>query len=114
MMASFLAVAEIAAGLPFLKQILLKKLVRWLSFKFPTTLAACRRAILSRLLPLGVWLLSTLPPETFLLGDRRNQEANCLAVSNCFIPSGPISLINVNTVAWLNPWMASKSMPSKY
>jgi hypothetical protein len=37
--ASFLAVAEIAAGLPFLNAIRLKKLERAVSFKFPMALA---------------------------------------------------------------------------
>ncbi len=43
--ANFLAVAEIAEVLPFLKAIRLKKLERAVSFKLPTTLAACLRAI---------------------------------------------------------------------
>ena len=51
--ASFLAVAEMAAGLPFLNAMRLKKLDGAVSFKFPIALAAFLNAIFKRLLPLG-------------------------------------------------------------
>ena len=62
MTASFLAVADMAAFLPFLNAIFLKKLDRAVSFKLPITLAAFRKAIFKRLLPLGILQESTLPP----------------------------------------------------
>ena len=61
--ASFLAVALIAAALPFLKLILAKNSFRGVSFfKFPIELAAFLRAILVRLLPFGIREESTFPP----------------------------------------------------
>ena len=81
MMASFLAVADMAAALPLRKEIRLKKLERCVSFKFPMALAALRKAIFKRLLPLGILLLSTLPPDILLLGASRSQLANLFAVS---------------------------------
>lgn len=111
--ANFLAVAEIAEVLPFLKAIRLKKLERAVSFKLPTTLAACLRAIFNRLLPFGILLLRILPPLILLLGASLSQEANCFADWNLWIP-WPTSLIKVRTLEWLTPSMASKSTPSKY
>ena len=65
--ASFLAVAEIATDLPFLKATRLKKLDKWVSLRLPIALAACLKAILSLLLPFGVLLLRILPPDISLL-----------------------------------------------
>src|SRR5918996_50544 len=95
--ASFLAVALIAAGLPFLKLIRLKKLDNGVSFKFPIALAALRNAIFNLLLPLGILLLSTLPPLILLLGANLNHDANCFPAPNFFNPSNPTSLIKVST-----------------
>src|SRR5664279_4024601 len=111
--ASFLAVAEIAAGLPFLNAIRLKKLERAVSFKFPMALAAFLKAIFKRLLPFGILLLSILPPLILLLGASLSQLANCLAVSNLRMPFHT-SLIRARAVAWLTPSMASRSTPPKY
>ena len=97
MTASFLAVAEIADVLPLRKAIRLKKLESAVSFKLPTALAACLSAIFKRLLPLGILLLSILPPLILLFGANLNQLANCLADSNLLIPC-PTSLISVSTV----------------
>ncbi len=66
--AIFLAVAVIAACLPFLKAIFLKNFPRSESFKLPTALAAFRSAILSRLLPFGILFDKTLPPLILLFG----------------------------------------------
>jgi len=54
--ASLRAVADIADTLPFLCDILAKKLDSAVSFKLPIALAAFRSAILSRLLPFGIFL----------------------------------------------------------
>lgn len=98
---SFLAVADTAACLPFLKAIFLKKSDKWVSFKLPMALAAWRSAIFSLLLPLGTLLLNTFPPDILFLGARRNHETNSLDVLNFSNPLGPISLIILSTVAWL-------------
>ena len=82
MIASFLAVAVIAAVLPFRMEIRIKKLWRFAFLRFPITFAACLNAIFNRLLPFGILLLSTFPPEILLFGANRNQEANCFAESN--------------------------------
>ncbi len=71
MTASFLAVAEIA-DVPLRKAIRLKKLDSAVSFKLPTALAACRRAIFSRLLPFGILLLRIRPPLILLFGANLN------------------------------------------
>jgi hypothetical protein len=60
----------------------LKKFDKWVSFKFPIALAAFLKAILSRLLPLGVFELSNFPPLTLLFGESLNQDVKCFAVSN--------------------------------
>jgi len=80
--ASLRAVADIADTRPFLCDILAKKLESAVSFKLPMALAAFLSAILSRLLPLGILLLSTLPPLILLFGESLSQLANCFAVSN--------------------------------
>jgi len=46
------------------------------SFKFPIALAALRKAIFNRLLPLGILFLNTLPPIILLLGASLNQLCN--------------------------------------
>ena len=51
-------------------------------------LAAFRKAIFRRLLPLGTLLLSTLPPLILLLGASLSHEVKCLALSNFVNPSG--------------------------
>src|SRR4030067_2356561 len=79
---NFLAVALTAVALPFLYATLLKKSERCVSFKLPIALAECRSAILRRLLPLGVLLLSIFPPEILLFGARRSQEVNSFADLN--------------------------------
>ena len=75
---NFLAVAVTGVALPFLYAILLKKSDRCVFFIFPMALAACLKAILRRLLPFGVLLLSIFPPEILLFGARRNQLVNYL------------------------------------
>ena len=80
--ASFLAVAVMAAVLPFRIAIRMKKLWRLAFLRFPITFAACLRAILSRLLPFGILLLKILPPDTLLFGASLNQDANWFPVSN--------------------------------
>ncbi len=80
--ASFLAVADMAEHLPFLKAIRLKKFESEVSFKLPIALAAFRKAIFSLLLPLGILLLSTFPPLILLFGTSLSQLVNCLAVPN--------------------------------
>src|SRR5438874_110372 len=96
--ASFLAVALMAAALPFLKLMRLKKFESDVFFKFPIALAALRSAILSLLLPLGIVLFNTLPPLILLFGARRSHDANCLPALNFFNPSIPTSLIKLSTV----------------
>ena len=80
MTASFLAVAEIAETLPFLKAMRLKKLEGLYLLNYQMALAAFCTAILSLLLPLGILWLSTLPTHILLLRHRRSQLANCLAL----------------------------------
>jgi hypothetical protein len=75
--AIFLAVALIAVCLPFLNAIFLKNLARSESLRFPTALAALRRAIFNRLLPCGILLDRTLQPLILLLGASLSQEAKC-------------------------------------
>ncbi len=84
--ASFLAVALMANTLPFLKLMRLKKLDSGVSFRFQIALAALRKAIFNRLLPLGTLWLSTLPALILLLGASRSHDANCLALLNFFNP----------------------------
>ena len=96
--ASFLAVAVIAACLPFLNAIFLKNFPKSEFFRLPTALAAFRNAIFSLLLPYGIRLESTRPPLILLLGASLNQEANFIAEENFLSPSWPISLMNVSTV----------------
>ena len=45
-----------------------------MSFKLPIALAACLKAILSLLLPLGILLLSILPPLILLFGASLNSD----------------------------------------
>ena len=85
-----------------------------MSFKLPIALAACLKAILSLLLPLGILLLSILPPLILLFGASLNQEVNYFDDGNFGNPSGPTSLIIVKTVEWLNPSIFIKSTPLKY
>ena len=62
-------------------------------------LAAFRKAIFKRLLPLGILLLNTLPLHILLLGTGLNQLANYLAVSNFLNHSGPTLLLMLKTIA---------------
>ncbi len=112
--ASFLTVALTAACRPFRNAIRLKKLDKWVSFKFPMAFTECRKAIFSRLLPLGILLFNIFPPDILLFGASRNQEQKCFAVSNFLNPSIPISLIIAITIAWLPPSTSIKSVPPKY
>lgn len=81
-MAIFLAVAIIAATLPFPKAILLKNGKRSLSFWFPIELATCLKAVAIVLLPFLTRLHSILPPLTLLFGTKLSQEAKLFAVEN--------------------------------
>src|SRR5436309_2980334 len=95
---SFLAVALIAAALPYLKASRLKNLVRGISaFMLPIVLAALRRAVDMTLTPCRMLLPITFPPVIFLFGVSRNQLQKALADGNFEIFS-PISLTNTNTV----------------
>jgi len=53
-MANFIAIADIAAGLPFLKAILLKKSDKCVSLRLPIAFTDCRSPIFNLLLPLSV------------------------------------------------------------
>jgi hypothetical protein len=79
---SFLALALTAAVLPFRYNTFRKKSARCVSLRLPMALAACRKAIFNRLLPFGTLPVMIFPPVFLLLGASRNQEVNCLAVSN--------------------------------
>src|SRR5207302_538628 len=93
--ASFLAVALMAAALPYLKASRLKNLVSGISaFIFPIVLAALRKAIDMTFTPWRMWLPMTLPPVIFLFGESRSQLQNAFAEGNLEIFS-PISLTNV-------------------
>ncbi len=74
--ASLGAVADIADTRPFLCDILAKKLEGEVSYKLPITLPAFHNAILRRLLPFGILLLSTFPPLILLFGESLIQFAN--------------------------------------
>ncbi len=74
---NFLAVALTAACLPFRNATLLKKSDKCVSFRLPIALAFCLKAIFNRLLPLGILLLSTLPPDILLFGASLAHETNC-------------------------------------
>ena len=88
--ASFLAVADIAAGRPLLKHTLLKKLDKCVSLRFPIALAALRNAIFNRLLPLAILLLNIFPPDILLFGLNLNQDVNCFADSNFLVHHIPL------------------------
>ncbi|MBL3658281.1 hypothetical protein [Fulvivirga sediminis] len=82
--ASFLAVALNAETLPYLKLIMLKKSLRGVeSFILLVELAAFRKAIFSRLLPLGTLLDNNFSPLILLL------EANLSQLEKC-LPSSPL------------------------
>ena len=66
--ASFLAVALMAAVLPFRYNIFLKKSARCVSIKLLIALAAFRKAIYKRLLPFGSLLLMDFAARFFIVG----------------------------------------------